>query len=237
MIELKFCFTVSKMEPWFKADVQLPGIDYEQMGSPDCEQTDLPESLSMSNDFSHCLDDKLPLELLTAEGEVASVNIELEVQLDDKSFSSSNEVPTCLVLSSEETILFEEVRDTPVILHDEREGLVAVQSNIVDIKEEKIMLLTPHELESMKVADCPLESDSEKESIGQIVLKNQLAVQNLNSNLPNEKMLTPVAVSQGNEVVFMCPIQECSKSFPKLCMAKSHIITHIGVRQYKVKLA
>jgi hypothetical protein len=220
---------------WFKSDAELPRIvEYEQMGSPGCVRTDLRDSLSMSNDFTHCvLGDKLSLELLTADGEVVPDNIELEVQLDDKSFSETHEeVP--VVLSTEETILFEEVRDTPtsLSLHDDREpGLLAVQSKVVTIKEDKIMLLTPHELESMKVN--ALESDSEKEST---VSKNESTTQNIKTELQPDKGLTPVTITQGNEVIYMCPIEECSRGFPKLCMAKSHIVTHVGSRQFKVSL-
>ncbi len=219
---------------WFKSDAKLPRIvEYEQFNSPGCERTDLPDSLSMSNDFTRCLGDKLPLELLTDHDHVVSDNIELEVQLDDKSFSESGEEVPTLILSSEETILFEEVRDThpSLSLQDDREGtLLTVQSKVVNISEDKIMLLTPHELESMKVST--LESDSEKESL--LSRSDLTGPPSTSSDTASEKSLTPITVSHGNDILYMCPIEECSRGFSKLCLAKSHVVTHIGARQFKV---
>ena len=216
------------MERWFKTDNELASsMEYDQIGlSSEIRSTS--DALVISNDFSHCLGDKLPLELLTTDEEGVPNIIELEVQLDDKCFNTSHEETA--VLSTEETILFEEVRDTPNILHqDERENLMSLQSKVVDIVEEKIMLLTPHELESMKVS--ALESDSEKES-------QQSKVESGPSDSINEansdKIPKPVVVLHENETLYLCPFEECSKGFSKLFMAKSHIMTHVGIRQFKV---
>lgn len=203
-------------------------MEYDQIGlSSEIRST--PDALVISNDFSHCLGEKLPLELLTTDEEGVPNIIELEVQMDGKCFNTSHEETA--VLSTEETILFEEVRDTPSILHqDEREGLLAPQSKVADIVEEKIMLLTPHELESMKVS--ALESDSEKESQQS---KNESPDSNVEAH--NEKIPKPVVVLHENEtLMYICPFEECSKGFPKLFMAKSHIMTHVGIRQFKVIL-
>nr|CAH0108047.1 unnamed protein product [Daphnia galeata] len=215
------------MERWFKTDNELASsMEYDQIGlSSEIRSTS--DALVISNDFSHCLGDKLPLELLTTDEEGVPNIIELEVQLDDKCFNTSHEETA--VLSTEETILFEEVRDTPNILHqDERENLMSLQSKVVDIVEEKIMLLTPHELESMKVS--ALESDSEKES-------QQSKVESGPSDSINEansdKIPKPVVVLHENETLYLCPFEECSKGFSKLFMAKSHIMTHVGIRQFK----
>lgn len=216
------------MERWFKSDNELANtMEYDQIGLSG-EIRSAPDPLAISNDFPHCLDEKLQLELLNADEGVPNI-IELEVQLDGKCFNSSHEETA--VLSTEETILFEEVRDTPSILHqDEREGLLAVQSKVVDIVEEKIMLLTPHELESMKVS--ALESDSEKES-------PQGKTENGSSDsiveAQSEKVPKPVVSIHENETLYICPFEECSKEFPKLFMAKNHIMTHFGIRQFKVR--
>ena len=216
------------MERWFKTDTELASsMEYDQIGlSSEIRST--PDALVISNDFSHCLGEKLPLELLTTDEEGVPNIIELEVQLDGKCFNTSHEETT--VLSTEETILFEEVRDTPSILHqDEREGLLAPQSKVSDIVEEKIMLLTPHELESMKVS--ALESDSEKEQQS----KNESGSHDSNAETQHEKIPKPVVVLHENgTLMYICPFEECSKGFPKLFMAKSHIMTHVGIRQFKV---
>ena len=206
------------MERWFKTDNELASsMEYDQIGlSSEIRSTS--DALVISNDFSHCLGDKLPLELLTTDEEGVPNIIELEVQLDDKCFNTSHEETA--VLSTEETI----------ILHqDERENLMSLQSKVVDIVEEKIMLLTPHELESMKVS--ALESDSEKES-------QQSKVESGPSDSINEansdKIPKAVVVLHENETLYLCPFEECSKGFSKLFMAKSHIMTHVGIRQFKV---
>ncbi|XP_046444164.1 zinc finger X-linked protein ZXDB-like [Daphnia pulex] len=215
------------MERWFKTDNELASsMEYDQIGLSS-EIRSAPDALVISNDFSHCLGEKLPLELLTTDEEGVPNIIELEVQLDDKCFNTSHEETA--VLSTEETILFEEVRDTPNILHqDERENLMSLQSKVIDIVEEKIMLLTPHELESMKVS--ALESDSEKES-------QQSKVESGPSDSVNEvhseKIPKPIVVLHENETLYLCPFEECSKGFSKLFMAKSHIMTHVGIRQFK----
>lgn len=218
------------MERWFKSDNELASsMEYDQIGlSSEIRST--PDALVISNDFSHCLEDKLPLELLTTDEEGVPNIIELEVQMDGKCFNSSHEETA--VLSTEETILFEEVRDTPSILHqDEREGLMALQSKVSDIVEEKIMLLTPHELESMKVS--ALESDSEKESQQS---KTESGSPDSSAEVNNEKIPKPLVTLHENETMYVCPFEECSKGFTKLFMAKSHIMTHVGIRQFKVSV-
>lgn len=217
------------MERWFKSDNELANsMEYDQIGlSSEIRST--PDALVISSDFSHCLGEKLPLELLTTDEEGVPNIIELEVHMDGKCFNTSHE--EAAVLSTEETILFEEVRDTPSILHqDDREGILALQSKVVDIVEEKIMLLTPHELESMKVS--ALESDSEKES-HQSKAESGLSPDS-NAEVTSEKIPKPVVVLHENETLYLCPFEECSKGFPKLFMAKSHIMTHVGIRQFKV---
>lgn len=225
------CFLHSIMETWFKSDAQLPNVGYEPMASLS-QSTGLPDPLSMSTDFTHCLEDKLPLELLAVDGEVVQeLQVgELQVQLDDKNFSSSHE-EVHTVLSSEEAILFEEVRDTPSspIQQDDRETLLAIQTKLIDTSKGKIMLLTPHELESMRVS--ALESDSEKESL---LPKTDAGTSSVSIFYQNEQPLLPLTVTHGNEILYACPVQECSKGFRKLCMAKSHISKHFGVREFKV---
>lgn len=216
------------MERWFKTDNELASsMEYDQIGLPS-EIRSTSDALVISNDFSHCLGEKLPLELLTTDEEGGPNIIELEVQLDGKCFNTSHEETA--VLSTEDSILFEEVRDTPNILHpDERESLLSLQSKVSDIVEEKIMLLTPHELESMKVS--ALESDSEKESQQ---CKAEGNSRDTNTEENTEKIPKPVVVLHENETLYLCPFEECSKGFSKLFMAKSHIMTHVGIRQFKV---
>lgn len=219
------------MAKWFKCDADITGvIEDDQIAlTSGIRQSG---SLSITNGFSHCLSDKLPLELLSNDEEGVPSIIELEVQMDGKCFSSTNEG----VLSTEETVLFEEVRDTPSILHqDERESLVELQSKVV-MNDEKISLLTPHELESMKLN--ALESDSEKE-----ISSKRVVTSNLNHApiLELEKSPTgnepkPLVVLHESETYYVCPIEQCSKGFPKLSIAKTHITTHNGVRQFKVFL-
>ncbi|XP_032791258.2 zinc finger X-linked protein ZXDB [Daphnia magna] len=215
------------MERWFKTDNELASsMEYDQIGLPS-EIRSTSDALVISNDFSHCLGEKLPLELLTTDEEGGPNIIELEVQLDGKCFNTSHEETP--VLSTEDSILFEEVRDTPNILHpDERESLLSLQSKVSDIVEEKIMLLTPHELESMKVS--ALESDSEKESQQ---CKTEGNSRDTNTEENTEKIPKPVVVLHENETLYLCPFEECSKGFSKLFMAKSHIMTHVGIRQFK----
>ena len=220
------------MERWVygtRSDTELAsGMEYDQIELSGGRST--PNPLTISNDFSHCLGEKLPIELLTTDEEGVPNIIELEVHMDGKCFSGSHEENA--VLSTEETILFEEVRDTPSILHhDEREGLLSVgQSKVVDIAEEKIMLLTKHELESMKVS--ALESDSEKETPQS---KVDCKTSDTNLETSNDKNLKPLVVLKDNETMYVCPIEECSKGFPKLFMAKSHLMTHVNdVKQFKV---
>ena len=216
------------MSRWYKSDTELASMEYDQIELSGGRST--PNPLTISSDFSHCLSDKLPMELLTTDEEGVPNIIELEVHMDGKCFSGSHEENA--VLSTEETILFEEVRDTPSILHhDEREGLVSVgQSKVVDIAEEKIMLLTPHELESMKVS--ALESDSEKESPQ---TKADRKSPDSTMDTQSDKNLKPLVVLRDNETCYVCPIEECSKEFTKLFMAKTHIMTHINdVKQFKV---
>lgn len=212
------------MERWFKSDNELSGgIEYDQIGlSVGIRSTPDP----LANDYNHCLADKLPLELLTADEGVPNI-IELEVHMDGKCFNNAHEESA--VLSTEESILFEEVQDTPAILpSDEREGLLTVQSKVVDIAEDKISLLTPHELESMKVN--ALESDSEKET----QMKVDTSTSGSKLKITGDKIPKPLVVLHEDETLYICPIEECSKGFPKLIMAKSHIMSHIGSRQFKV---
>jgi len=163
----------------------------------------------MSSDFTHCLGEKLPLELLATDDEVVSGSIiELEVQMDEKCFSGSHEE------ASEEGVLFEEVREdeTPSLLHSEDPLPIRSKAPVV---EEKIMLLTPHELESMKVS--ALESDSEKESL---TLKAE----------PTRPLLT---VMYDNKALYVCPVEGCSKGYPNLCMVNNHMVSHDDVKQLK----
>lgn len=217
------------MERWFKTDNEFASsMEYDQIGLPS-EIRSTSDVLVISNDFSHCLGEKLPLELLTTDEEGGPNIVELEVQLDGKCFNASSHEETT-VLSTEDSILFEEVRDTPNLLHqDERESLLSLQSKVSDIVEEKIMLLTTHELESMKVS--ALESDSEKE--GQ-QCKAGGSSRDTKAEANNEKIPKPVLVLHENETLYLCPFEECSKGFSKLFMAKSHIMTHVGIRQFKV---
>lgn len=216
------------MERWFKSHAGLAsGMEYDQIGLSGGIRSTLA---SASDEFSHpCLGDKgLPLELLTTDEEGVPSIIELEVQLDGKCFGGPHEENA--VLSNDETILFEEVRDTPSVLHqmthmDEREPLPSVQSKVV--VEERITLLTPHELESMRVMSAP-ESDSEPE--------DEESQPEAAGSSGNEKMskLKPLIVTHDSETLYVCPIEECSRGFPKLFLAKSHIMSHAGVRQFKV---
>ena len=210
----------NKMERWFQSethDSDLPRMEYDQIKL-------IPETLSMTSDFSHCLGEKLPLELLATDDEVVSNSIiELEVQMDEKCFSDSHEESAVL---SEETILFEEVRD---VLHGEdRDGIVSIQSKVVDIAdiiEEKIMLLTPHELESMKVN--PLESDSEKEGAKTEIKSMKLC------DLTRDNPPVPLTVLYDNKALYVCPVEGCSKGYPNLCMVNNHIVSHDDVKQLK----
>lgn len=214
------------MERWFKSDNELAGgIEYDQIGlSVGIRST--PDPLSSPNDFNHCLADKLPLELLTTDEGVPSI-IELEVHMDGKCFNNGHEEPA--VLSTEESILFEEVQDTPTVLPaEEREGLLTIQSKVVDIAEDKISLLTPHELESMRVN--ALESDSEKETQKKV----ETNVPGSKLKISADKIPKPLVVLHEDETLYICPMEECSKGFPKLVMAKSHIMSHVGTRQFKV---
>ena len=212
------------MERWFKSHAGLSsGMESDQIGL----SGGIRSTLAAANDeFSHpCLSDKgLPLELLTTDEEGVPSIIELEVQLDGKCFGGPHEETA--VLSNEETILFEEVRDTPSVLHqDEREPLPSVQSKVV--VEERITLLTPHELESMRVMSAP-ESDSEKEEE-----ENQPDASSSDAVGKTTK-LKPLVVVHEEETLYVCPIEDCSKAFPKLLLAKSHIMSHTGVQQFKV---
>lgn len=193
------------MERWFQSDSDR--IEYDQMSL--VSGRTIPETLSMSSDFTRCLGEKLPLELLATDDEVVSSSIiEMEVQMDEKCFGGSHEE------ASEEAMLFEEVRDdeTPSLLHSE--DPLPIQPK-VPVVEEKIMLLTPHELESMKVS--ALESDSEKESL---TLKAE----------PPRPLLTVV---YDNKALYVCPVEGCSKGYPNLCMINNHMVSHDDVKQLK----
>lgn len=174
-----------------------------------------------------CLGDKGlgPLELLTTDEEGVPSIIELEVQLDGKCFGVGPHEETA-VLSNEETILFEEVRDTPSVLHpDERETLPSLQSKVV--VEERITLLTPHELESMRVMSAP-ESESDE--------GNDQLSEEASEDSGKQTKLKPLVVVHDNETLYVCPIKDCSQGFAKPFLAKSHIMTHTGVKQFKVFL-
>ncbi len=239
------------MERWFKSHGGLHAsgmADYDQMAglvsssssASIIRSTTLASAASVasvsSDDFSHpCLGDKGlgPLELLTTDEEGVPSIIELEVQMDGKCFSEGPHEETT-VLSNEETILFEEVRDTPSVLHqDEREAssLPSIQSKVV--VEERITLLTKHELESMRVMSAP-ESDSDEGEEGVAEDTSELNGCVGSSTEKNGTKLKPLVVVHDNETLYLCPIEECSRGFPKLFLAKSHIMTHVGVRQFKV---